>query len=134
MLNGENMKLNNKGFTLIELLGVLVVLIAVLLVAIPSIASTFERNKKRIDEQKKEVIISAGEIYASRYKKEFNYNNFLNGSCCISLKSIKNKDLITEEELKGSNGNNLFSNIETVFVCYYKDNGKYEIEENKLAC
>lgn len=133
MSNGGNMKLNNKGFTLIELLGVLVVLIAILLVAIPNIASTFERNKQKIDEQKKEVIISAGEVYASRYKKEFNYTNFLKGSCCISVKSIKDKDLITEDELKSSNGKDLFNDIQKIFVCYDKDNG-YTIEENKLAC
>ena len=40
--------MNKQGFTLIELLGVLVVLTLIGLIAIPSIASTIERNKNKI--------------------------------------------------------------------------------------
>ena len=40
-------KINNKGFTLIELLAVVVILLAITVVAIPSINSLIERNKEK---------------------------------------------------------------------------------------
>lgn len=40
-------KLNNKGFTLIELLAVLVILIAIMSIAIPSISSSLDRTKEK---------------------------------------------------------------------------------------
>lgn len=40
------MKLNNKGFTLIELLGVIVILMAILYLAIPSLTSSVENAFK----------------------------------------------------------------------------------------
>lgn len=95
---------NNKGFTLIELLGVIVILTIVLLVAIPNITSTFERNKDNIDEHKKNVILSAAEIYANRYKKEFGYDTFLKNNCGIPIGWIIDAELITEDELKNSDG------------------------------
>ena len=55
------MKLNNKGFTLVELLGVIIILMAILYLAIPSLTSSVERSKRKQFEQKKELIISAGE-------------------------------------------------------------------------
>lgn len=129
------MRLNNKGFTLIELLGVLVVLVAILLIAIPNIISTFERNKEKNNEQKIENIKSAGEIYASKYKKELgdNYNNFLNGSCCITIEEIMTKELLTSDELKNSQGVDLYEI--TAMVCYDKTNGIYNIDTSgKTSC
>ena len=46
------MKLNNKGFTLIELLGVIVILMAILYLAIPSLTSSVERSKNKQLEKK----------------------------------------------------------------------------------
>ena len=51
------MKLNNKGFTLVELLGVIIILMAILYLAIPSLTSSVERSKRKQFEQKKELII-----------------------------------------------------------------------------
>ena len=50
------MKLSNKGFTLIELLGVIIILMAILYLAIPSLTSSVERSKRKQFEQKKELI------------------------------------------------------------------------------
>ena len=41
------MKLNNKGFTLVELLGVIIILMAILYLAIPSLTSSVERSKRK---------------------------------------------------------------------------------------
>lgn len=129
---------NNKGFTLIELLGVLVVLTLILLVAIPNIVSTFERNKNRIDEKKKEIIISATEIYVSKYKNKIDGDNdrffsdefYSDGGCIIKIDDIKSKNLIVAEELKNSDG----SNISNVYIKYKE--GKYELvyDDNLSHC
>lgn len=120
---------NNKGFTLIELLTVIVVLLLITLVAIPNIASTFERNKKKINDEKIEVIKSAGAIYASLYLKEdpTEYSNFLNGSCGISIKKLLEKDLLTDDELNDSEGKPLYDDKENTLVIYNKADGIYDI-------
>jgi len=130
------MKINNKGFTLIELLGVIVVLVLILLVAIPSITTTYEKNKKKINEQKKEIILNAAELYASLYKKDFEYESFLEGTCGISIQNLLDKKLVTSDELKSSDGNNLFSDTElsNVKVKYFKNDGTYEIDEGINEC
>jgi len=120
-------RLNNKGFTLVELLGVLSVLILILLIAIPSIVSTYERNKNKINEEKKEIIFSATEIYVSKYKEDrekLNYDSFLNGNCEITIAMLKTSNLITEDELLDSNGNVLYSDDVRI---KYNNNGTYSI-------
>ena len=87
--------MNKQGFTLIELLGVIVVLTLIGLIAIPSIASTIERNKNKINEEKKEIICSAAEIYVSKNK--------LDGSRGVDIQTLLDDNLLTEDELKNSN-------------------------------
>ena len=99
-----NMKLNNKGFTLVELLGVIIILMAILYVAIPSLTSSVERSKRKQFEQKKELIISAGELYISDIKTT-------KRKCKITLDKLKNEDYLSgitiinpfndKEEIKG---------------------------------
>lgn len=99
-----NMKLNNKGFTLIELLGVIVILMAILYLAIPSLTSSVERSKNKQLEKKKELIISAGELYISDIKTT-------KRKCRITLNTLKNEDYLSsitilnpfndKEEIKG---------------------------------
>lgn len=90
--------MNNKGFTLIELLGVLVILTTILLIAIPSVSSTLERKKEKDIIQKQEAIITASEVYASNNKKNINYDEYLNNTCCIEIDLLYDNSLITEEE------------------------------------
>jgi len=99
--------MNNKGFTLVELLGVIGVLLVIMLVAIPNITSTFERNKNKVDEQKRQIILSAAEIYVNKYKKEFDYDTFLLGNCGIPVSKIKEKELLTDDELLNSENKKL---------------------------
>ena len=98
------MKLNNKGFTLVELLGVIIILMAILYLAIPSLTSSVERSKRKQFEQKKELIISAGELYISDIKTT-------KRKCKITLYKLKNEDYLSgitiinpfndKEEIKG---------------------------------
>lgn len=122
----------NKGFTLIELLGVIVVLLLILLIAIPSVVSTLERNKHKINEQKEEVILNAAEIFANKYKKNFDYDSFLIGNCGIEISWILDSDLITEEELLDSEGNLLYEDY--YVVVYDKNNGTYKVDSSINAC
>ena len=126
--------MNNKGFTLIELLGVLVVLVSILLIALPNIASSFERQKNKINEQRIETIKSAGELYASRYKKNINYDSFLSGSCGISIQMLLKADMITDDELKKSNGDYLYPDKTNTIVVYNKSTGKYNIQTSGTKC
>ena len=141
-------KINKKGFTLIELLAVVVILLLITLVAIPSIASTFERKKCEINEQKIEVIKSAGGIYASRYKKNNldEYHRFLSKQCGISIEMLLSKNLITKDELKNSEAGILKypacdssgfevkeENYGSIFIYYNNSSGEYEINNDATA-
>lgn len=94
---------NNKGFTLVELLAVLVVLITILLIAIPSITSSVERNKNKMLEKKYDIIEAAAETYVNLYKNKINYNSFIQGNCSIDISKIKGVGLLTEEDLTNDN-------------------------------
>ena len=109
-------KLNNKGFTLVELLAVLVILVTILTIAIPSITSSVERNKANMLEKKYKIIEAQAEIFADMYKNKFlNYSSFINDDdgCCINISDIKDNGLLTDEDLKDANGNQING-----FVCY----------------
>lgn len=107
---------NNKGFTLVELLGVIVVLVAILLIAIPNISSTLERNKNKIDYNKEKNIISAAEIAFSN--NSCNYSK----ACIISFNCLLAHDLISDEELIYSNGTKI--NEKFAVVVYNNDGSK----------
>lgn len=92
------MKLNKKGFTLIELLAVVVILLAISVIAIPSISAAIERSKQKTLDRQKDVIESYAEIYYDKYMKNTNKNNF-----CINVSELNLDDSETNDgELKGS--------------------------------
>ena len=51
--------MNNKGFTLVELIAVLAVMLTILLIAIPSISSTIDRNKENLSSKSIDIIKAA---------------------------------------------------------------------------
>ncbi|MEE3343358.1 MAG: prepilin-type N-terminal cleavage/methylation domain-containing protein [Bacilli bacterium] len=89
------MKLNNKGFSLIELLAVLVILIAIMSIAMPSISSSLERNKDKQTKAKKALIESAAELYVTDHKNEVSNND------CITIDTLINEGYLEDDEIKG---------------------------------
>lgn len=93
-------KLNNKGFTLIELLAVLVILIAIMSIAIPSISSSLDRTKGKQDSAKEKIIESAAELYVTDHK-----NNIpTSGECYIDVQTLVDEHYLSSDELKDSDG------------------------------
>lgn len=121
------MKKNNKGFTLIELLAVLVVLITILLIAVPSITSSIERNKQRMHDKKIDLIEAAAESYVNLYKNNINYTNFKAGSCGIDISKIKNVGLLTNEDLLDADNKVISGSV------WYSDN-KYIYKTRGGSC
>lgn len=111
--------MNNKGFTLVELLAVLIVLTTILLIAIPSITSSVERNKQKIKNKKIEVIESAAVEYGSKYKNKFeDYSKFTSGDCCLPVSELETVGLLTSKEVNDADDNKISG-----YVCF--DNGNY---------
>lgn len=106
------MKLNKKGFTLIELLAVVVILLAISTIAISSISAAIERNKKKQNDAKIDVIISYAELYYQGHKNT-------ETDRCIELGQLN----LTDSERIDANGK-VF-----VGVVKYEDN-KWKFFEN----
>lgn len=114
------MKLNNKGFTLVELLAVVVILLALAIIAIPNITASLEKNKNKLSESQKKIVVSSTELFISENKNSLSYySNFMSGNCCINVNTLKDNGYITSDDLKDSNGGELEGYIKYA-------NGKYE--------
>ena len=93
--------MKKKGFTLIELLAVLVILIAIMSIAIPSISSSLDRTKAKQSSAKEKIIESAAELYVTDHK-----NNIIitSGNCYIDVQTLVDEHYLSDEELKDSDG------------------------------
>lgn len=111
-------KLNNKGFTLIELLAVLVILIAIMSIAIPSISSSLDRTKEKQSNAKKKIIESAAELYVTDHK-----NNIIitSGNCYIDVQTLVDEHYLSSDELKDSDGTEMDGAVK-----YTIDGSKYD--------
>ncbi len=88
------MKKNNRGFTLVELLAVIVILLAISVVAIPSISAAVERSKQNTLTKKKQVLAAYGDLYFSEHQE-------ISGSIkCVPVQRLKQLNYASEEELK----------------------------------
>lgn len=94
-------KKNNKGFTLVELLVVIVILIAIVSIAIPSITSSMERSKEKLNEGKKEAIGTAAELYLNTTNRSA-LESFYNGECIVLLEDLINGDYIDKDDIKNA--------------------------------
>lgn len=90
-------KLNNKGFTLVELLAVLVILIAIMSIAIPSISSSLERSKDKQNSAKIRLVKSAAELYVTDYK-----NKISSSTCYIDVDQLINEGYISNDDILDS--------------------------------
>lgn len=130
---GDRMKskrFNNRGFTLVELLVVIVILIAIVSLAIPSITSSMERSKDKINVGKLEVLGSAGELYLSS-KNRSKLNDYYEGICCVKISTLKDNDYVSDDDLKDANNDSLIPNG-TEQIC--KVSNGYRIETSKTEC
>lgn len=124
---GDRMKskrFNNRGFTLVELLVVIVILIAIVSLAIPSITSSMERSKDKINAGKLEVLGSAGELYLSS-KNRSKLNDYYKGKCYVTLTELKTDGYISDEEMKDANGDRFKEQ-----VYWDKDNNVYTTSDS----
>lgn len=111
------MKLDKKGFTLIELLAVVVILLAISVIAISSISAAIERNKKKQNDAKINVIISYAELYYQSHR-----NTETDG--CIELNQL---DLADSEKVDADG--ELFSGVVT-----YDSNKVFRFDDSKDSC
>lgn len=91
------MKLNNKGFTLVELLAVVVIMLAISVMAVSSISSSIERNKKKQTAAKIKVIESSAEVYYNDHKNPI----ILSEKGCLSLGKLG----LSDKEMRDADGN-----------------------------
>ena len=107
LVNIMNEKLNNKGFTLVELLAVLVILVAIMGIAIPTISSSMERTKKKQNEARYKVLESAAELYVTDNKNAI-YKKLEEKSSSSWYISVSNLEyLITEDDMVDADGKEL---------------------------
>lgn len=113
-------KMNNKGFTLIELLAVLVILVVIMSIAIPSITSSVERSKAKQREQVINIIISAGELYADKHKKDFTQ---------VSVPTLIDEGYLTLDDAKDPQN-------EKSTICGYviRDGNSFVFKEHSSYC
>lgn len=115
-------KLNNKGFTLVELLAVLVILVAIMSIAIPTINSSLERSKNSQNEQRKKLLESAAELYVADNKNNIDKN-------CVRIRELKKSGYINGDAMKDADGE-IFSGC--VVFTYGDDN--YVYSDNPADC
>lgn len=125
-------KLNNKGFTLIELLAVLVILIAIMSIAIPSISSSLDRTKEKQSSAKEKIIESAAELYVTDHK-----NNIpTSGECYIAVQTLVDEHYLSSDELKDSDGNNgaVKYTIDGSDGSKYNYNSSFRVDDSNKVC
>lgn len=128
-------KLNNKGFTLVELLAVLVILIAIMSIAIPSISSSLERSKDKQNEAKIKILESAAELYVTDHKNkiiEYMVENSYD-YCTIGIKTLKDGGYIDADAASDSKGNDFtgcikYTKNNSIFI--FGNDCSQEFEEN----
>lgn len=85
---------NNKGFTLVELLAVIVILVAIISIAIPSITSSVDRTKDKEFKAKTELIVAAAEVYVSNHR-----NAITKTECYITIDQLINDGVIASKNV-----------------------------------
>jgi type IV pilus assembly protein PilA len=118
-------KLNQKGFTLVELLAVLVILIAIMGIAIPTISSSLERTKAKQNEARYRIIESAAEQYVTDHKNAIykNLNENDTNSCAILISKI---NYLTDDEMKDADDTDLSGHY-IIFTRAHQDNANNQI-------
>lgn len=98
-------KLNRKGFTLVELLAVIVILVAIMGIAIPTISSSLERTKDRQNKARYKIIETAAEEFVTDNKNTVYGNLDGSGKCKIQVKQLA--EYLSTDEMKDADGKDL---------------------------
>lgn len=124
-------KLNNKGFTLIELLAVLVILIAIMSIAIPSISSSLDRTKEKQSNAKIKIIKSAAELYVTDHKN----NIITSDECYIAVQTLVDEHYLSDDEAKDSDGNAIGGAVKyTITGSTYEYGSSFSVDDNNNKC
>ena len=115
-------KLNNKGFTLVELLAVLVILVAIMSIAIPTINSSLERSKASQNEQRKKLLQSAAELYEADHRNNIDKN-------CVRIRELKKSGYINDDAMRDADGE-IFNGC----VVFRYENDSYVYSEDEAEC
>ena len=124
-------RLNNKGFTLVELLAVLVILIAIMGIAIPTISSSLERTKDKQNKARYKIIESAAEQYVTDYKNTIYTKLGTNSACYFELDDLTN---LSAEEKKDADGKKLTGVVIFTKPSDYKYTEKAEDKTDLSSC
>lgn len=120
-------KLNRKGFTLIELLAVIVILVAIMGIAIPSISSSLERTKGRQNEARYKIIETAAEEYVTDYKNSVYDRLGTDTSCYLKIGNLG--EYLSDDEMTDADGNDLTSK----YVIFTKPNNYRYSDTQEVA-
>lgn len=101
-------KLDNKGFTLVELIAVLVILISVMMVTIPAVNSSLEKNKDKQLESTKKLLENASEFYVTNNKDRIDFDNT---SCYIDINDLVYEQYVDKDAIKKPDGEILEGNV-----------------------
>ena len=127
--------MNKKGFTLVELIGVIVLLAAIALIAVPQITKTIDRSKEKTYRDQIDALLQASRRYVSEIGPK-NTNPFT-----ITLQELMSNQLIEKgTKIKKKNNEDVSSKIELevtynessksyIYVCYIREN-----ESSRTEC
>ena len=119
--------MKNKGFTLVELLAVLIIIGVIAMIAVPAVGGVINSSKKGASEEQKNRIISAARTYMAQNSMELPNSD---EQTCISITKLKDKGLLTNEEIKNPNDN---SNLNGK-VIITNTNNKYDYKYEEGTC
>jgi len=115
---------NNKGFTLIEIIGVIAILLAIVLVSIPSIVSIKNNNSEKNYNEILKTIYNSSEAYINLYEVVWE-----NDCTKVYLNTLVNKKLIKAPIINPLNEEEFDLNTTYINVCKTPDNTfSYELK------
>ena len=119
-------KLNNKGFTLVELLAVLVILVAIMGIAIPTISSSLERTKAKQNEARYKILESAAEQYVTDNKNVIYSNLETSEKCIIQVSQLA--EYLSGDDMEDADGKDLSAD----YIIFEKPNYYEHIKSNEI--
>ena len=127
--------MDKKGFTLVELIGVIVLLAAIALIAVPQITKTINRSQEKTYRDQIEALYQASKRYVTEIGPK-NTNTFT-----ITLQELMNNQLIEKgTKVKNKNNEDVSSMIE-IEVTYETSSKSYlyncylrESESTRTEC